>query len=420
MTATNNIIAEASAYVEELFTTQLPANCTYHNQVHTNDIVAASLAIGKGSHMDEAAMEVLQLAALFHDTGHTQGYEDHEEKGVAIATAFLEGKYPADKIEAVCNCIRATKMPQSPKNEVEQVLCDADLNHLGSVNYHEKAQLLRQEWETVTGNPFSEYEWLKMTIDFFEEHTFFTTYAREQYNEQKALTLQKIKDQFNAMEEQANVPATPASNASKKDTSAGPTVEELQKTIEKLQKKAAKQKEKENRTDRGIETMFRTTSRNHIQLSAIADNKANIMLSINAIIISIVLSALLPRFGTGSVLIIPTIILLCVCVLTIVFATMSTVPKVTQGTFTKEDIQKKRANLLFFGNFHSMDLDEFQWGMNKVMEDRDFLYGSMIRDLYFLGKVLNRKYRYLRISYWVFMMGMIASVLAFIAAFIIK
>ena len=71
--------------------------------------------------------------------------------------------------------------------------------------------------------------------------------------------------------------------------------------------------------EKGIETMFRTALKNHMELSAIADNKANIMLSINAIIISISLSTLIPNFDENPKLIIPTMILLLVCIVTIVF-----------------------------------------------------------------------------------------------------
>lgn len=188
--------------------------------------------------------------------------------------------------------------------------------------------------------------------------------------------------------------------------------------IMKIEDEKEKKKKKEKKPERGIETMFRTSLRNHIQLSAIADNKANIMLSINAIIISITVSVLFPRFGQDPMLIFPTMTLVSVCVLALIFAIISTVPKVTRGVFTKEDILEKRANLLFFGNFYKMELEDFEWGLKEVISDKDFLYSSMIRDFYNLGIVLSVKYKYLRICYIVFMIGIIVSVLAFVTAFI--
>lgn len=170
---------------------------------------------------------------------------------------------------------------------------------------------------------------------------------------------------------------------------------------------------------RGVETMYRTTYRTHVNLSSIADNKANIMLSINAIIVSITVSTLVPNFSNNPKLIIPTLLLLLVCLTSIVFATLSTMPKVTEGIFTREDISQKRSNLLFFGNFYNMKMEDFHWGMMEMIKDSDFLYSSMTRDLYFLGKVLAKKYSYLRTCYRIFMYGLITAVLAFAIAFLI-
>jgi hypothetical protein len=100
-----------------------------------------------------------------------------------------------------------------------------------------------------------------------------------------------------------------------------------------------------------------------------------------------------------------------------IYATLSTRPKVTEGRVTKEAIKQKQANLLFFGNFYNMKLEEFQWGVNEMLKDPEFLYSSMSRDLYFLGKVLAKKYSYLSLCYNIFMYGLIISVLAFAIAF---
>jgi Family of unknown function (DUF5706) len=164
--------------------------------------------------------------------------------------------------------------------------------------------------------------------------------------------------------------------------------------------------------------MYRTTYRTHITLSSIADNKANIMLSINAIIISITLSTLIPRFESNGKLIVPTLILLGVCLLAVVFATLSTRPKITEGFFTRQDIENKKSNLLFFGNFYNMKFEDFHWGMMEMIKDKDFLYSTMTKDLFYLGIVLAKKYRYLRICYGVFMYGLILSVIAFSIAFL--
>ena len=181
-----------------------------------------------------------------------------------------------------------------------------------------------------------------------------------------------------------------------------------------------KKLEKLERPERGIDTLFRVTLNNHTQLSAIADSKANILLSVNSIIISITLTAIIPKLdsASNSHLIIPTFILLIFSVITIVFTIMSTKPKVSSSNITQEDITSRRANILFFGNFHQLELNDFNNAMNDLMGDRKHLYDTLIKDLYYLGLVLNKKYKMLSIAYSVFMFGIIISVSAFCWAFI--
>ncbi|MBZ0206584.1 MAG: DUF5706 domain-containing protein [Flavobacteriales bacterium] len=192
-----------------------------------------------------------------------------------------------------------------------------------------------------------------------------------------------------------------------------------EKKARKKEKKARKKKEKAEakalkkatNTERGIETMFRTAGKNHIQLSQIADNKANIMLTINALIISASFTGLLPETGLHAELRLPLFLLMGVCFVSMSFATVSTLPKVTKGITTREECDRKEGNLLFFGNFHAMERDQYEMAMADMMKDREFLYGSMVRDLYYLGKVLARKYTLLRTSYLVFLIGFTAAVL---------
>jgi hypothetical protein len=171
---------------------------------------------------------------------------------------------------------------------------------------------------------------------------------------------------------------------------------------------------------RGVETMYRTTYRTHTNLSSLADSKANLMLSVNVIVISILASNLLPKLQDNPDLrlIIPTGLLTLTCLLSMIFATLSTRPKVTEGKVAREDVVNRTANLLFFGNFHNMPLEEFQWGVNEMLKDPEYLYGSMSKDLYFLGIVLAQKYEYLSYCYNIFMYGLIISVSSFGIAFL--
>ena len=112
--------------------------------------------------------------------------------------------------------------------------------------------------------------------------------------------------------------------------------------------------------------------------------------------------------------------LVIVCLATIVFAVLATRPNVSSGKFTREDIMNKETNLLFFGNFHSVPLESYMWGMREMMKDSDYLYGSMTKDIYFLGIVLGKKYKMLRKSYNIFMYGFVLSIVAFIVAMLLN
>jgi len=150
-----------------------------------------------------------------------------------------------------------------------------------------------------------------------------------------------------------------------------------------------------------------------------SDNKSHIMISVNSIIISIVISVLFGKLAYYREYIIPACLLLAVCLASMTFSILATRPSVSGGRFTEDDIRNKKTNLLFFGNFFRMQLDDYQWAMNQLMKDGDYLYNSMIKDVYFLGVVLAKKYRFLRISHTIFMLGLIVAVIAFAIAAVV-
>lgn len=179
------------------------------------------------------------------------------------------------------------------------------------------------------------------------------------------------------------------------------------------------EKQKNALLTKGIQTMLRLTSENHLELSNMADGKASILISVNAIIISVILSVLIRRIEVDTHLTIPTILFLTSSLATIIVAILATRPKVSQGNFTREEILNKKINLLFFGNFHRTSLEEYKWAMNTMMRDPDYLYGSVIQDIYYLGVILGRKYRLVRLAYTIFMIGILVSVIAFVMAMLL-
>jgi hypothetical protein len=245
-------------------------------------------------------------------------------------------------------------------------------------------------------------EWRAVTIGFMTGHKYFTEFALRELAPQKEEYLAElVKKQSKKMEKQETVEGV-----------AEPVTGEKPEKVRK-EKKA----DKEETPTRGVETLFRLTSKNHMDMSAMADSKAGIMISVNSIIISVVISLLMRKLEDYPHLILPTVILLLVNISTIIFAILATRPKILGGQFTQEDIDNRKINLLFFGHFHRMPLEAYQKGIKQMLNDKEYLYSSLVKDIYYLGVVLGRKYKFLRVSYTIFMYGLILSVIAFGAAF---
>lgn len=164
---------------------------------------------------------------------------------------------------------------------------------------------------------------------------------------------------------------------------------------------------------RAAQTLFRAVYRNHINLSAIADQKANIMISVNAILISVLITFISYRnwAETRPVILLPVILFIISGLASLVFAVLSARPKVTRS---EGDSPPRQRNLLFFGHFVDLDAETYAGAMTDLLLDGRQLYGNLVADLYQLGRVLDRKYRYLHIAYNIFLVGMVVTVLVFL------
>jgi hypothetical protein len=253
----------------------------------------------------------------------------------------------------------------------------------------ETTEFFREELSLLGVANYTNRDWRNENIKMLgNEHKYYTEHAIKQWQKTKKKNLKKLKKERKA-----------------------------EKAIAK--KEDLKAKYKNESPDRGIQTLFRVTLKNHLTLSDIADTKANILLSVNAIIISLVLSNLITKLDntSNSYLIYPTVIFIGFSVASMVLAVLATRPNVTSGEFTKKDVIDKKVNLLFFGNFHKMKLSDYEWAIKELVKDKEYIYSSLTKDLYFLGIVLNRKYKILRWTYTIFMFGIVVSVIAFAIAF---
>lgn len=395
---------KTEAYIRHYFASVNDARFMYHNLQHTEKVVAAVKQIADHYQLDDRDYFIVLAAAWFHDIGYYIDPATHEIQGKEKADAFLrENGVDESVITAVGKCILSTKMPQSPENLLEQIVCDADLFNLGTEDFQATNKILRKEVEAIKGVKIDKDKWRANAISLLESHHYHTDYCKLLLNDRKARNLEKLKNKVEEAKSNEEHTATIMAEI--------PHIDDGQQ---------AKPKKNKDKPERGIETMFRITSNNNQRLSDMADNKAHIMITVNSIILSAIISLLLGRIPKQEYLAIPTYLILAVSVLTIIFSILATRPSLPKGIFTQQDIRDKKVNLLFFGNFYKMSMDEYAEGMWKVMEDKDFLYGSLIKDVYSQGVVLGRKYRLLRISYSIFMFGLIIAVLAFVIASIIK
>ncbi|MBK8340597.1 MAG: phosphohydrolase [Flavobacteriales bacterium] len=391
----SELIQQAEAHIRAHVASHFPAHLTYHNIDHIAQVAEAAGELALAASLGADDRDALLLAAWFHDSAYHLGADGHEARSAELAEEFLESKGATAALKArVRELILATRKDAVVSGAMELMIRDADLVHLARPDHLAQLARLREEIEALRGVKIKKKEWLVENVAFMEHTPFRSEAGKRSWNTARQKNLAALQ----AMLEE---------HAEKKSE---------QKQAEKSDKEAL-HAEKENvrkrkETERGVETLFRVTLNNHTRLSQIADNKANMMLSVNALIISVVLSGLAPKLENNQLLMLPAALLTFTCLASIVTATLATRPKVTQGNTSREEIEKRNANLLFFGNFHNMKYPDFKWGMEQVMNDRDYLYGSMTKDLYYLGKVLHKKYRYLNLTYSIFAIGLVLSVAA--------
>ncbi len=380
--AVSTILQKAQKEVESILSASLSPDFRYHDLNHTSSVVDYCTQFAEHYQLRDTDREVLGLAAWFHDVGYTTGYDDHEKSSAAIARDFLKREnYLPEATERVTDCILATMVDASPNNLLEQIIKDADLSNLGEEAFLQQSNNLRYEWKALLQEEYTDQQWYELNRDFLESHQYFTEAAKDRFQKQKKANYKKVKRILKELK----------SKKPGMDTITG---------------------------NRNAQMMFKTTLRNHIDLTSIADNKANMMLSICAIVISISMPLLATNIQENAFLLYPVGTLLLTCSVTIIFATIATRPIKTTGMTHIDQINSGKTNLFFFGNFYKMSREEYQAGLRQVIKDDKILDSAIINDLYYLGTALGKKYNMLRTCYAVFMIGIMLTVVAFVVSFL--
>lgn len=393
------LFLKSKEYAADILKNQLSKDLTFHNFEYAKRLADNIRAISTEEKVDADEVEIALIAGWFSYTGFRDTYDGYQEKSKQIAQKFLEiENVSSEKIAKILSCINLLNPDSEPTNKVEELFIDSIQSDVKVDDIKVYLNQINQELLAFKKLEQSDLEGLQKFIEKILKYQYFTTYGKEVLAPLRDKLRAKLEKRQNKLQKQVDESLT---------SNLGITAAQLKAMKKKLQKA-------EGRPERGIETMFRLTSKNHIDLSGMADSKANIMISVNSIIISIILGSLMQKLDSNQHLIFPTIVVLIVNLGSMVFSILSLRPNVSDGLFTREDIESQKTNLLFFGNFHKMKRADYHWGMNKLMENANFLYSNLIDDIYFLGVVLAKKYRYLRVSYNIFMYGVVIAVITFI------
>lgn len=387
MEKNEGLLEEANQYVQHILLDKQPPHLIFHTYEHTEALVEQCEELAEMAGLDGEEREDLLLAAWFHDVGYVEVGEGHEERSAEMAKDFLKKKnYDASRIEKVEKLIKNTANGAEPEGDNEKILHDANWSFLGRKRFFRRGELLRLEQEKLEEKKYSLQEWDRHMLDLQLKTNFYTPWAIDKYGTRKNKNIAKQRDNL---------------TKSKKKTRRRRTGKDF---------------------GRGVDTIYRVTLRNHISMSEIADGKANMIISINTLVLSILITA-----GTAGLsldtfslqeninVIAPVFTLMLTALLAIIFAVFSAMPKVSGKELNKRDVVNKKASLLFFGNFLQIQKEEFVDYLNDLKKNQQVLYDDLSRDLYNLGLILKKKYRLLNIAYWVFVGGLILSFLTFVA-----
>ena len=382
----------ARQYVLRLYNEKSDTRLVYHNYHFATETARFVRLIGLEEGYDANLLDLVETAAWLYPTGFLIDYNAPKQYSLQIAKTFLQvSKTEKANANTVIQALtQVYQRPQIPNSPEGILLSDAINAHEFGHKFFEHAPYLQLEIDLVSDRQFSKKEWASYILERLKDVHFFTGAAKNQFEPLIASHLLNQKQ-----------------------------INRKLKT-ESPERISRKFSEIENKNPRsGAQTFFRSVYRNHINLSAIADNKANIMISVNAILISVIITYVSYNKSmteSNPMVLLPVFIFLVTGLSSLIFAVLSARPKVTTIIQKDDDPFERRKNIAFFGNFVQMELKEYEDAMDQLLKDGELLYGNLTRDLYNLGKVLDKKYSYLTISYNLFMVGFAATVITFLIA----
>lgn len=379
-------LKETADYVSDVFKGELKDN-VYYNYELSFKIVELSQIIGEENGLNSEEKEVVQIAAWFT-------YISYSKKKI-VEEYLSSKKYPQTK--KVLNLIESILSDKKPEKNIEKVLWDAHYAYLANSDFLKQNELFRKQLE-ISERTHSDIEWFEKTQRVFVKHSFYTDYAKDKFEELKESNYQKVVKFFKKLQKMQD-----AELEKMLKIDAG-ELKDLKKKLSKI----------ENRPERGVETLYRLASKNLYTRLTMVDNKGNILISINAIIISLTIGSVMGRLEEDPHLLIPIIVLLITNLASILFAILATRPPKTKGVFNPDQITNNSANLLSFDNFFNMKREEYHKNMDLIANNAEALYSNITEDIYTMGIRLGKKYHFLRYSYNIFLFGLMLAVVGFL------
>jgi len=189
-------IQKLKEFISQKFSLELPRQISYHGFHHTLHVLKVCNDYIRRLKINSKDANLLRTAALFHDVGVLWDYSNHEAEGVKFMREILPNwGYTAKDLDVIANMIFATRLPQSPKTTLEQILCDADVDYLGTDLFYEIGETLYQEFMTM-GVVKDEEDWDRLQVKFLENHKYHTAFAQKNREPRKRKYIHAIKDKW--------------------------------------------------------------------------------------------------------------------------------------------------------------------------------------------------------------------------------
>lgn len=381
-----DVLIEAEKFVATLFETQDDGKYPFHSFKFISDLVEVAREIADENVSDATQRERIAIAAWFIYSGFAQGHPAIAEKSLAFASEFLsEFNYPLDGCEQVLGFVKDFSKSGPPTSIAQEVLHDASIAFMAKKKFKKKFRLLREELEAIGQHKYTDSEWISYRNGLLASSKFYSVFAKRKYNAKLLQNLNELDNE--SLEISGNMPAVKIGRG----------------------------------LERGVDTLLRTQSRYLSNLVSLVDRKAQMIIGVNSISLSILISTFEDMVSARSAYMIPLGIFVTINLLTMIYAVLVISPRLPKHQVTsQEDILLKNGSLMAQLIFSEIDYANFKLGMQQAMTDEGYLYDIMLKNMYDTGRVLMSKFRRLQTAYRIFIFGIPAALLSFAAVFLLK